>query len=123
MYTLCTQRAFKARHRLVGGDWGSENQVHTHSYRVEVRLSAVNIDRHGYLADLCELDPILDACVAVYEDRLLNDLDEFQGLNPSIEQFARLFQRRFTARLDGHLRAAEIRIWENETAWAGYCED
>jgi 6-pyruvoyltetrahydropterin/6-carboxytetrahydropterin synthase len=124
MYTLCAQRAFNARHWLVGGDWGSENQVHTHSYRIELRLSAERLDRHGYLADLCELEPLLDECVAVYKDRLLNELDEFEGLNPSIERFARLFHLRFMQRLGDHpFSAVEIRVWENETAWAGFRED
>ena len=123
MYTLCAQRAFSARHFLVGGDWGSENQPHAHSYRVEMRLSAENLEANGYLADLAVLEPILDGCVARFADRLLNDLDEFAGLNPSIEHFARLFCSRLLRQLDrrGFCRV-EIRIWENEVAWASYQE-
>ncbi len=47
MYTLAVQRNFIASHYLVGGDWGPENQLHSHHYRVEVILEASELDRHG----------------------------------------------------------------------------
>jgi 6-pyruvoyltetrahydropterin/6-carboxytetrahydropterin synthase len=123
MYTLCLQRAFTARHYLIGGDWGRENQPHAHPYRVEIRLSAEGLDAHGYLVDLAELEPILDACVGHYQDQLLNDLPEFDQTNPSIEHLARRFCHRFGQRL-GNLSfsAVEVRIWENDLAWASYQE-
>lgn len=121
MYTLCLQQGFRAAHYLIGGDWGSENQPHTHSYRVEVRLEARELDVHGYVADLAEIQPILDSCVAHYRDRLLNELVELHELNPSIERLARQFCERFLQDLGSHpFRTVEVRIWENEMAWASY---
>ncbi|MEZ4656751.1 MAG: 6-carboxytetrahydropterin synthase [Caldilineaceae bacterium] len=38
MYTLAVQRDFVAQHFLIGGDWGPENQWHSHHYRLEVQL-------------------------------------------------------------------------------------
>jgi 6-pyruvoyltetrahydropterin/6-carboxytetrahydropterin synthase len=123
MYTLAIQRAFTARHYLIGGDWGDENEPHAHPYRVDVRLSAADLDRHGYLVDLEDLEQIIDACVHAYANRLLNDLAEFDGINPSIERFARCFCRRFLHHLGPHrFSRVEIRIWENQEAWAGYVE-
>jgi 6-pyruvoyltetrahydropterin/6-carboxytetrahydropterin synthase len=123
MYTLCLQKAFTARHYLIDGDWGSENQPHAHPYRVEIRLSANDLDANGYLVDLAELEPILDVCVGYYEGRLLNDLPEFHRVNPSIECLSKCFYNRFLQRLGGHgFCAVEIRIWENEMAWASYHE-
>ena len=123
MYTLCLQKTFIARHFLFGGDWGNENRPHSHPYRVEVRLSAEDLDAHGYLADLAELDPILDACVEHYRDRLLNELPEFDQTNPSIEHLARRFCDRFLQRLGSHrFSAVEVRIWENEVVWTSYQE-
>jgi 6-pyruvoyltetrahydropterin/6-carboxytetrahydropterin synthase len=123
MYTLCLQKAFTARHYLIGGDWGDENQPHAHSYRVEIRLSAKDLDAHGYLVDLAELEPILERCVNHYRDRVLNDLPELRQTNPSIEHLARRFCDRFLQRLGSHrFSSVEIRLWENETAWASYEE-
>jgi len=123
MYTLALQRSFSARHYLIGGDWGPENNPHAHQYRVEVRLSARELDEHGYLVDLDHLERILDECVASYSERVLNDLAEFDGLNPSIEHFTRLFCRRFLEHLGAHrFEAVELRIWEHEAAWASFRE-
>lgn len=123
MYTLCLQRDFIARHFLVGGDWGEENDVHSHPYRVEVRLSAEALDAHGYLVDLDHLETVLDACVARYQDRVLNDLAEFEGVNPSIEHLAKRFFDAMTRRLsERSFSVVEIRIWETGKAWASYRE-
>lgn len=123
MYTLAVARAFAARHYLVGGDWGPENDPHAHAYRVEVRLAAEELDRHGYIVDLEELEALLERCVAHYRDRLLNDLPEFADRNPSIEHFCRLFFDRLAAGLGDHRFASiEVRIWETADAWASYRE-
>lgn len=121
MYTLCLQQGFTARHYLIGGDWGSENQPHSHTYRVEIRMTAHELDAHGYVVDLAVLEPILDSCVAHYRDRLLNDLPELHGTNPSVERLAEQFCERFLLHLDSHaFRMVEVRIWENEMAWASF---
>ena len=121
MYTLSLSRAFAARHFLVGGDWGAENDPHEHAYRVEVRLQAEELDRHGYIVDLEHLEEVLDKCVAHYRHRMLNALAEFDGRNPSIEHFSRRFCERLTAGLPPHrLTAIEVRIWEDADAWAAY---
>ncbi len=123
MYTLALQRDFTASHFLIGGDWGDENHLHNHSYRVEVHLIGRRLDVHGYLVDLDHLEAILERCVSRYRGQTLNTLQEFQGINPSLEHFAKrffdaLFQEMDRDRLDG----GEIRIWENEAAWASYQE-
>jgi 6-pyruvoyltetrahydropterin/6-carboxytetrahydropterin synthase len=121
MYTLSLQRDFSARHYLIGGDWGPENDPHAHAYRVEVRLKARELDAHGYLVDLDKLEQHLDACVAAYRDRLLNNLPDFDRINPSIEHFAECFYTRFLKEFGRHrFLEIEIRIWENDMAWASY---
>jgi 6-pyruvoyltetrahydropterin/6-carboxytetrahydropterin synthase len=123
MYRLAIGRAFTARHYLVGGDWGAENVPHAHAYRVEVRLAADGLDRNGYIVDLEELEAVLERIVARYRDRLLNDLPEFEGLNPSIEHFSRCFFVHLAEGLGGERFAEmEVRLWETEDAWASYRE-
>jgi len=90
-YTLAVKRDFVARHYLFGGDWGAENQLHSHHYQVEVQLEGRTLDQHGYLVDIVAVEAHLEELVVYYRDQTLNDLPEFAGLNPSIERFARLF--------------------------------
>jgi hypothetical protein len=38
MYTTAVRQDFIAQHCLIGGDWGAENEKHSHHYQVEVQL-------------------------------------------------------------------------------------
>jgi 6-pyruvoyltetrahydropterin/6-carboxytetrahydropterin synthase len=122
-YTLAVKRDFVARHYLVGGDWGAENELHSHNYQVEVQLEGKILDEHGYLVDIVALEAHLAELVAYYRDQTLNDLPEFTGLNPSIEHFARLLCRELLSRLKEPLSAVRVQIWENDIAWAAYREE
>jgi 6-pyruvoyltetrahydropterin/6-carboxytetrahydropterin synthase len=124
MYTVAVARDFLAQHYLFGGDWGAENEWHSHHYRVEVQLAGATLDEHGYLVDIVDIERHLEALVDRYRDRTLNDLPEFEGLNPSIEHFARMFCQAFSDRVQApNLGAITIQIWENEIAWASYRQE
>ena len=121
MYTVAVSRDFVAQHFLIGGDWGAENDPHSHHYRVEVQLEGASLDAHGYLVDIVDIETQLEALVVHYRDKMLNDLPEFEGLNPSIEHFARIFCRSLSGRIQApNLSAITLKIWENEIAWAAY---
>lgn len=121
MYTLGLQREFSARHYLVGGDWGAENQLHPHAYRLEVRLYGDELDTHGFLVDLVQLERSMEVVLGRIRDRTLNDLPEFSGLNPSLEHLARIVCLALERDLPrGGLLGLEVRIWEDSSAWASY---
>ncbi|MCS7010730.1 MAG: 6-carboxytetrahydropterin synthase [Anaerolineales bacterium] len=121
MYTLCVRRDFIARHFLVGGDWGAENFPNSHHYVLELELSGRELDRHGYLCDLVEVEKHLEQVIARYREQLLNDLPEFAGLNPSLEHFARVLAERLSDLLTAApLTSLTVRLWEHERAWASY---
>lgn len=121
MYTLAVQRDFVAQHYLIGGDWGAENFWHSHHYRLEVQLEADSLDKHGYCADIVDVERNLEAIVSYYKDKTLNDLPEFAGLNPSIEHFCRIVCLKLSDALNAeNLRTVTVRIWENQIAWASY---
>jgi 6-pyruvoyltetrahydropterin/6-carboxytetrahydropterin synthase len=121
MYTVAVKRDFVAQHYLIGGDWGAENEKHSHHYVLELQLEGPELDQHGYLVDIVDIEAGLEALVAHYRDRTLNDLPEFSGLNPSIEHFARLVCLALAAHLSApNLAALTVKIWENDIAWASY---
>lgn len=121
MYTLAVKRDFVAQHFLIGGDWGAENQWHSHHYQLEVILEGDRLDRHGYLVDIVDVERTLQDLVTYYRDKTLNDLPEFSGLNPSIEHFTRILCDALVSRLKATtLTAIGVKIWENEIAWAAY---
>lgn len=121
MYTVAVKRDFVGQHFLIGGDWGAENDWHSHHYQVEVQLTGERLDQHGYLVDIVDIEANLEALVAYYRDKTLNELPEFAGLNPSIEHFSRIFCQALAERIQApNLSAMQIKIWENDIAWASY---
>jgi 6-pyruvoyltetrahydropterin/6-carboxytetrahydropterin synthase len=121
MYTLAVRRDFNAQHALIGGDWGAENQTHTHHYVLELQLAGDKLNQHGFLVDIVDVEHHLDELVRNYQEKTLNDLDEFSSLNPSIEHFARILCMRLNDQLKAdHLTSLKVTLWENDIAWASY---
>jgi len=121
MHTVAVRRDFIAQHFLVGGDWGDENSLHSHHYVLELQLRGEILDNHGYLVDIVDIERELDAVVASYRDVILNEMSAFEGLNPSIEHFSRIFAETLASRITApNLRSLCVQIWENDIAWASF---
>ena len=121
MYIVAVQHDFVAQHFLIGGDWGPENNRHSHHYVIEAQLEGDQLDQHGYLVDIVDIEKNLNALVAHYRDQTLNDLPEFAGLNPSLEHFSRILCQSLAARLKAEtLTALTVKVWENDIAWASF---
>jgi 6-pyruvoyltetrahydropterin/6-carboxytetrahydropterin synthase len=124
MFALGITKNFTARHYLVGGDWGPENEEHAHQYRIEIRVEGPNLDRHGYLVDITALEARMEELASEFNGRVLNHLPCFEGLNPSIERLARILCDEFRSRLsNAEGLSLEVRVWENENAWASFRRD
>ena len=63
MYTVAVKRDFVAQHYLVGGNWGPENDLHSHHYAIELQLEGAELDQHGYLVDIVDIETNLEALV------------------------------------------------------------
>ena len=121
MYTLAVRRDFIARHFLIGGDWGPENYPNSHHYILELQLEGSELDQHGYLTDIVEVEKHLDEIVACYKEQLLNEKPEFSGLNPSIEHFARILAVSLNERIKAkNIATLKVVLWEHENAWASF---
>lgn len=123
MYTTAVKRDFVARHYLIGGDWGAENQEHQHHYQVELQLTGATLDEHGFLVDIVEIARALDDGVDYLRDRTLNDLPEFTGLNPSLEHLSRILCHLLTKHINS-TRFSRVRVQtsESDSAWSAYEE-
>ena len=121
MYTLAVRRDFIARHFLIGGDWGLENYPNSHHYVLELHLKGEHLDQHGYLCDIVDVEKHLDEVVTYYREQMLNEKPEFDGLNPSIEHFARILAETLNERIEAsNITKLKVMLWENEMAWAAY---
>ena len=123
MYSVAVSRNFIAQHYLIGGDWGKENSLHSHFYKVEVNLEGRNLDHHGYLVDIVDIEKNLDQLVDHFTDKTLNALPVFNNLNPSIENFCRIMWEMYSKMIvTGTIESLTITLWENEIARASFCQ-
>jgi len=123
-YTVAVQRDFICNHFLVGGDWGPENHKHAHHYKLELQLIAHDLDQHGYLVDIVDIEAALEESVNYYRDKTLNESPGFVGLNPRIEHFSRILCNELANKIQAkNLSRLTVKLWENEIAWASYSRD
>ncbi len=121
MYTLAVRRDFIARHFLIGGDWGPENDPNSHHYVLELELAGGQLDEHGYLVDIVQVEKVLAERVAYFREQMLNELPEFEGLNPSLEHFARILATAISKRIEAeNIAWVKVVLWEHAAAWASY---
>ena len=87
-------------------------------------MEGKELDQHGYLVDIVDVEKHLDETVNYYREQMLNDKPEFAGLNPSLEHFARILATSLSERIQAdNIRAIKVKLWENESAWAAYRVD
>ncbi len=123
-YAVAVQRDFIGQHFLTGGDWGPENFKHSHHYKLELQLHGGELDQHGYLVDIVDIEAAMDEVVAYFKDKTLNELPEFAGLNPSIEHLSGIICEKLSKRIKApNISRLVVKIWENEIAWAAYSRE
>jgi 6-pyruvoyltetrahydropterin/6-carboxytetrahydropterin synthase len=87
-YAIAVKRDFVAQHYLIGGDWGEENKRHSHHYQIEVQLEGSDLNQHGFLVDIVDVESHLGELIIYYRDKTLNDLAEFAVLKGLHSSFA-----------------------------------
>ena len=121
MYTVSVRRPFIAQHFLTVPDPGPEGVRHSHQFTAVVEFEGDSLNEYGYLVDIDEINAAIDTVVETYADTTLNDQPAFDGLNPCVEHFSRIF-------CEAVLAAAEptvpdrirVRLWEDDEAYASY---
>ena len=84
-------------------------------------MTGSELDQHGYLVDIVDVEKHLNAIVDYYQEQMLNDKPEFEGLNPSIEHFARILARTLSERIKAeNIAVLKVVLWENASSWAAY---
>ena len=112
-WTLKVRDKFSAAHFLKEYKGKCEN-LHGHTFHVEVAVAVRELDRTGLGYDFAEIKKALAA--ALPDHSLLNDVFPF---NPSAENLAR--------HLYGELKKSypvrAVTVWESDDASATYAED
>jgi 6-pyruvoyltetrahydropterin/6-carboxytetrahydropterin synthase len=110
MFSISTVREFSAAHALRLYD-GSLEPVHGHNWRVKVTVSADALDAIGVVMDFHDLERRVDAIIAPFHNRHLNEVAPFdRQSNPSAENVALHIAR--SVALPAGVRLVSVEVWE-----------
>jgi 6-pyruvoyltetrahydropterin/6-carboxytetrahydropterin synthase len=113
---------FEAAHSL-SGDFGPATRVHGHTYRVELRAEAREIDSTGIFYDLGRLRAELRSVLEPLHYRNLDEITELADTNTTAEAVARYILRKLAPALrDGGAEGLRVTLWESSSSFASYRE-
>jgi 6-pyruvoyltetrahydropterin/6-carboxytetrahydropterin synthase len=122
MYELMVEETFAAAHALRNYLGPCEN-LHGHTFKVQVFLSGSRLNRLGLLVDFKEIKKELHAMVKEFDHQFLNEVKPFVDAkativaNPTSENLAKTIFKRIKKNLAG---VRKVTVWESPTAYASY---
>ena len=122
MYELKIITSFAAAHNLIHYQGECEN-LHGHNWRVEVTVSAKEIDKSGLGIDFKVLKRETNILLKTLDHKYLNELEPFKELSPSSENISRYLYHALGQKLNNqNITVSRITVWESDAACASYFE-
>jgi len=122
MFKIGIIEEFQAIHSLKG-DFGLENRLHGHSYKVELTIEGGQLDEAGILYDISKLRGKLKEILSYFHYQNLNELEGLRGVNPTVENVCKYIHQRMASTLRNEgLQGLEVTVWESPTGFASYRE-
>ena len=120
-YRVSVEQSFIAQHFLTVPNPGPEGVVHSHQFRLQVIFTGDSLNEYGYLVDIDAIKDAIETVIETYGDETLNELPPFEGLNPSVEHFARIVCEDIleTTAVDVPTQVT-VRLWEDDEAYASF---
>lgn len=122
LYTLKIVRDFAAAHSLRGYE-GACQRLHGHNWKVEVEVSAGQLNDIGIAIDFKVIKSYTKSISKKLDHYYLNEISPFDKINPTAENIAQYFFTELKNKLkDEHANVAAVTVWETERASARYTE-
>ena len=122
MYHLTIHTHFAAAHNLINYQGDCEN-LHGHNWKVEVTVSADELDKAGLAIDFKILKKETNLILDQLDHKYLNDLEPFTDISPSSEHIARYLYGELGLKLNNdNVKVEKVNVWESDYACASYTE-
>lgn len=116
MFELMVEESFAAAHALREYKGPCEN-LHGHTWKVQVFLKGEELDRIGLLEDFEAIKRELREVLKEFDHKLLNDLPPFGVDNPSSENLAKNIFTELKKKLKS---VYKVTVWESPTTYASF---
>lgn len=122
MYRLTIKTGFAAAHNLINYQGDCEN-LHGHNWKVEVTVTAQELDQAGLAIDFKVLKKETNTLLDELDHKYVNQHAYFKELSPSSENIARFLYQRLSQQLNnGNIVVEKVGVWESDNACAEYYE-
>ncbi|MDD2898848.1 MAG: 6-carboxytetrahydropterin synthase QueD [Desulfuromonadaceae bacterium] len=122
MFKLTIRTSFAAAHNLMNYQGDCEN-LHGHNWKVEVAVTALELDKAGLGIDFKVLKREAGSIINELDHKYLNDIAAFKGISPSSELISKYLFERISERLNNdNIKVESITVWESDNASACYYE-
>lgn len=123
MFELKIVTHFAAAHQLQMVGEKCEN-LHGHNWKIEVYVKGESLNSAGVLLDFGDVKVHVREIMAAIDHKFLNELDFFEGKQPSSENIAVHITNELQRRLEGSpARVSRVTAWESENAAATFIVD
>lgn len=122
MFEIGVSGEFEAAHSL-SREFGPAARLHGHTYKVEVRAEAREIDPSGTFLDIGRLQAELRSVLEPLHYRNLNEVAELGSTNTTAEAVARyIFRKLAPAVRTAGVEGLKVTVWESSSSFASYRE-
>ena len=122
MYRLKIITSFAAAHCLINYQGDCEN-LHGHNWKVEVVVTAGELDKAGLGIDFKILKRETNLLLKTLDHKYLNELPPFFDTSPSSENLARYIYNELSLKLNNaNIKVEMVTVWESDFASASYYE-
>jgi 6-pyruvoyltetrahydropterin/6-carboxytetrahydropterin synthase len=123
MYEVTIIKSFSAAH-LLSQIGGKCEELHGHNFKVEVTVSASELNSSGLLIDFRDVKKWLGQILDDIDHKHLNEHSAFDGINPSAENIARFIYLQMETKVRQALvTVTRVKVWESENAVVAYIPD
>lgn len=124
VYVLGLEAFFNARHFVVMD--GRTGPVHSHSFRVTVKIRQAIQPGQAYGLGFGEVRELVQGETNQLNDKLLNQLPPFNSgadIQPTTENLAAVLYQRVCQKLPANMSLDSITVWESPTNYVTYLEE
>jgi 6-pyruvoyltetrahydropterin/6-carboxytetrahydropterin synthase len=124
MFELKVKTHFAAAHQLTMVGQKCEN-LHGHNWHVEVCVKGENLNPAGVLVDFGDIKKAVRGVVdGKLDHKFLNELEIFDGVQPTSERIAVFIAQEVQAFLDQNIKesvkVSKVMAWESDDSCATY---
>ncbi|MDH5370372.1 MAG: 6-carboxytetrahydropterin synthase QueD [Gammaproteobacteria bacterium] len=122
-YTMKILLDFAAAHLLRDYE-GVCNRLHGHNWKVEVQVTATQLDDVGMGMDFKVIKDATRELIGKLDHRNLNDIPPFDKINPTAENISAYLYQELSNELNADgIKVSTVTLWETDRACVTYSED